>query len=611
MSATIPLPPNEPPVSATTDEADSDAVTLKALDAELDATIAVKLEADRNGTPDQRTAANAAHSAAHAKRWDFARAMGLRANGALDANRAELKVLDTTVQTALLKARSDVLFLHNNFLPAPVAAARMFSHLGQTGEMYRRGGAVVELDANNRMTVISPAAFRSRLNRQGRRVMAFARKDGVIFPADKLCNDDEARVLLNTSEVDRLPEIKLVVSMPVLVESGGVLRTTQPGYNADCGVLVTSNVAVGDVEINEAVAALLNLLRDFKFASHGDKSRAISGIIGPAIRMGALLGNTNALVHLAEADDSQAGKGLELELTHTIYGEKPRAVVQREGGVGSFDESLSYAMLSGAPFIVLDNLRGSLRSTHLEGALTPVSSDKRVAVRIPHRGEVMVDISRVLFQATSNGVSSTIDLANRLLINRIIKKPGDYPYYPWPEIRLIDHVEKYSAYYLSCVHSVVRYWHASGKPRLPTEHTFKDWVGSLDWIVRNIFRAAPLLDGHGAAAQRLANPSLTWLRQLAHAVLREGKEGRELRAGDLREVCERCDLMPEGVKPGSEENVGERAIGRTLGTCFDHGDAAPPIEVDGIRVARIVRDEKDSNRIVRPAKFYTFNRVNS
>jgi hypothetical protein len=606
MSATIPLPPNEPPVTVAND-VDSDAVALKALDAELNASIAVKTLADREGTPEAQAAAKALYQAAHTKRWDFARQMDLRANGARDAGSVEMRVLDATVRDTLLRARPDVLFLHNNLLPAPIAAARMFSHLGETGEMYRRGGTVVELDKNNTMAVISPAAFRSRLNKKGRRIVAFERKQGVILCDAKHCSDDEARVLLNASEVDRLPEIKLVVSMPVLVETDGVLRTTQPGYNADCGVLVTSNVAVHDVEINQAVAALLDLLRDFKFATEGDKARAISGLIGPAIRMGSLLGNTNALVHLAEADDSQAGKGFELELIHTIYGEKPHTVVQRDGGVGSFDESLSTALIGGKPFVVLDNLRGSLRSTHLEGAITPVSRDKLVAARIPHRGEVMVDISRMLFQATSNGVSSTIDLANRLLINRIIKKPGDYQYTEWPEGSLLLRAEKYSAYYLSCVHSVVRYWHASGKPRLKTEHTFKDWVGSLDWIVQNVFRAAPLLDGHGAAAGRMANASLTWLRRLALAVLREGKAAQELRASDIREVCERCDLMPEGVKPGWEENAAERAIGRTLGTCFDHGDAAPPIELDGVRIARIMRPSLHDR--AQTAKFYTFNRI--
>ncbi len=47
-----------------------------------------------------------------------------------------------------------------------------------------------------------------------------------------------------------------------------------------------------------------------------------------------------------------------------------------------------------------------------------------------------------------------------------------------------------------------------------------------------------LLEGHSAAAARVASPSLSWLRQLGFVVLREGKGGQELRTGDLRELCD-------------------------------------------------------------------------
>src|SRR5260221_2120753 len=294
---TIPPPPNFPPDIIVTPEMAADSATLKALDAELVATIAAKTLADKTGSPDEKQAARAAYEQAHAKRWDFAKQMSLRAVGARDAQGAEMQVLELVVRETLSQARPDVLFLHNNLLPAPIAAARMFSHLGAAWEMYRRGNSVVELDRENGMSIITPAAFRSRLNKKGRRVIAFEKKQGQIFYDSKLCSDDEARVLLSTFEVNLLPEIKLVVSMPVLVEGEvGELKITVSGYNADCGILVTGNTALRDVPVGEAVAALLSLFKDVIFATDGDKSRAVSGIIGPAIRMGGLLGKTNALV---------------------------------------------------------------------------------------------------------------------------------------------------------------------------------------------------------------------------------------------------------------------------------------------------------------------------
>jgi hypothetical protein len=318
--------------------------------------------------------------------------------------------------------------------------------------------------------------------------------------------------------------------------------------------------------------------------------------------MGGFLSG-NATVEMVEADNSQAGKGTKCELTHAIYGEKPYTVVKKQGGVGSFDESLSAALNSASPFITLDNLRGALDSILLEASITPVSSDKRVAVRVPYRGEIRVDISRVIFQATSNGFSSTSDLANRLLVTRLVKQSGDYQYTQWGDLGLIAHVEKHSAYFLSCVQAVVRHWHAAGKPINTTTHTFKQWIGALDWIVQSIFGAVPLLDGHAGAAQRIANTSLSWLRAVANAALKDGQAGRELRASDIRLLCDLNGCMPDGIKLDWDDGRAERAIGRIMAGCFVHGDT---VTIDGTVVERIERKPADNNW--KSTRFYVFNR---
>jgi hypothetical protein len=358
------------------------------------------------------------------------------------------------------------------------------------------------------------------------------------------------------------------------------------------------------VALPEAAAALKTILRDFQFATRGDEARGLAALIAPALRMGALLSG-DALVDTAEADASQTGKGFKHKVTHAIYGEQPRPVTQKDGGVGSFDESLSTAIMSGAPFIVLDNLRGKLDSKLLEHAITPSTSDGTVAVRVPHRGEVMVDVGRTLFQATSNGFSTTKDFANRLLNTRLLKQPENHRFTEWREGGLLEHIEQHRAAYLSSVYAIVRYWHAHGKPKLTTTHPFKAWVGTLDWIVQNVWGTVPLLEGHAEAVTRISSENLTWLRQLAIAVLQDGKGGRELRASELRPICEAAGLLPKGVKPGAEDNQAERAIGLVMATCFRDAEA---VSVDGIHVARTERDEKRAQYDVRPVKFYTFTR---
>lgn len=584
----------------------SDEDKRRELNVAMVAAIATMTQTNKAGDAAAKNAAKAAYDAAHAAYWSFEAYLKHAAPGASERDTIEMRALDPQVADELARALPNVLYLHNDHLPASIAAARIFKYLGASGELYRRGTAVVELDTDCRMAVLSPTAFRSRLNKKGRKVLAFKKtQTNELFATDKHCGEDAAKVLLSASEVDLLPEIKLVASVPLLVEMNGKLVLTKPGYNADSGVLVTGNIPVWDVAITEAASALADLLRDFQFATNGDKARGLAGLIGPALRMGGLLPG-NALVDVTEADQSQTGKGIKHQVTHAIYSEQSYPIAQRAGGVGSFDESLSQAIMSGAPFLVADNLRGVVNSTMWEHAITPITNDGRVAVRVPHRGEVMIETCRTTFQATSNGFSSTKDLANRLLVTRLIRQPSGYQFTAWPEGGLLQRIRRHCCYYLSCVHAVVRYWHAAGKPKLPTDHSFRDWVGTLDWIVRNVWGTTALLDGHADAAARIANQSLSWLRQVAFAVLQEGRGGMELRASDIRQICEVAGLMPEGVRPGYDDNHAERAIGTVLANCF-RSDSR--VNVDGIQVMRVERlDKRPAQHGVRPAKFYTFTR---
>ena len=61
---------------------------------------------------------------------------------------------------------------------------------------------------------------------------------------------------------------------------------------------------------------------------------------------------------LGESDDSQAGKGYRAKLTAAIYNDHAVPVTQRNSGVGGLEESFSSALIDGASFINLDNIRG-------------------------------------------------------------------------------------------------------------------------------------------------------------------------------------------------------------------------------------------------------------
>jgi hypothetical protein len=205
------------------------------------------------------------------------------------------------------------------------------------------------------------------------------------------------------------------------------------------------------------------LLEDFLFTAPPDKSRAVAGFIGPAFRSGSLLPG-HALINTIEANKSQTGKGYLVALQQAVHGETVHFISQTQGGVGSFDERLAAALIKALPFVAIDNVRGRLDSTYLESIITSYGTAQ---ARVPYRGHVTVNVRRMTFQMTSNGIEATPDLGNRLLITRLLHQPLGYRFKKYPEGGLLEHVIARRGFYLGCVHAVIRHCYDNGKPRSP------------------------------------------------------------------------------------------------------------------------------------------------
>ena len=198
-------------------------------------------------------------------------------------------------------------------------------------------------------------------------------------------------------------------------------------------------------------------------------------------------------VDLAEADESQSGKGYRQKLVAAIYGEKLSLVTMRNGGVGSVDESLNAKLIAGRPFIQFDNFRGRFDSAHLEAFLT---AERSFPVRVPHKAEITIDPSRFFLMLSSNGLESTRDFANRGSIIRIRKRVG-HTFRLFPEGDILEHVRANQAEYLGAVFAIIRNWIERGSHcTYETRHDFREWVQTLDWIIQYILDEAPLMDGH-------------------------------------------------------------------------------------------------------------------
>ena len=475
------------------------------------------------------------------------------------------------------------------------AADHIFKRLATTQTMFTRGNRIHEIITDDKgwqtLDIVSETSFCSRLDKLGS--IRTYRKIGEEYVLGlSHCKRESAALLLATLEAGKnLPRISTISAAPILTESpDGDIQALGGGYHSQLGgVLVTGKAMPPKVPLEEAVEKLLALFDGFNFQTPSDKSRALAMTISPALKAGGTL-DARFPLDVGEADQSQAGKGKRQSIVASIYGEIIRPVVNKSGGVGSFDESIATALIEGRPFIQCDNVRGKINSQVLESILT--SSDLpggRFPCRTPGRPEINVDVRPFNFMLTSNGMESTKDLANRSCISRILKRPEGYEFRTYPEGNILRHIKENQTYYLGCVFAIVSNWMKNGKPATREyRHDFQEWAAALDWIVQSM-GLAPLMDGHAAAAERTSNPSLSWLRTVTLALVQDNELGNELTASNIVEVCATHGIDIPGMRKDTAEENAKKIVGCVMAKVFK--DKSNIIEVDGYTVER---GEKES-----------------
>jgi hypothetical protein len=372
----------------------------------------------------------------------------------------------------------------------------------------------------------------------------------------------EAEVLLASSTVDVLDEIRMVSPTPFITEDGSILHK---GYHSSYQVLVTGG-SVSDVEFDEAVEALDELLCDFAPFTPSDKSRMMASLITPAFKPAKMI--VQSPLFFYSSDQSQAGKGLAAESAPCIYDCIAENVKRRDRGAGSFEENMDAALIAGRQFITLDNFKGDLNSGWLEGLITAGSNSH--SARAAYSRQTVVDTTSCNWSLTSNGVRGTEDLVNRMAIIKLKKHKGDYQFRYGSKEGYHQHIQSNQSYYLGCVLAIIKRWIADGKPKGSTGgHSFIPWASTLDFIVTNYFGYPPLMEGMTEAKRSIADPIQAWVRLLCIAVAADDQLGVELSTSELVEViCSSsngADDLPNGQNLGrGVEAQQSQALGRMM-----------------------------------------------
>lgn len=494
-----------------------------------------------------------------------------------------------------------------------LSSRHIFSIIGPSNRLFMRGTTVHEVaqepTGDFALLPVSPDRFASVVESFGPRVMRLEkREDGTARWRSTVFPVSHAKIALSSDGArECLPTIRQLVSAPVLIPDSDTTGTVIPrGYHPHAGgTFVTSGELPPIVPLDEAKSLILMLLEDFDFPDGGDASRAIASMLSPAMKIGGWIEDDFPL-DIAEADQSQSGKTFRQKLICSIYRESPSAITQAAGGVGSLDERVSTALITGRPFISFDNFRGRMDSQILETAIRGLGKVSARALRVA----ADIDCTPFLWQLSTNGAELTRDLANRSIITRIRKRPNEHVFRTYPEGDINAHVRHHQPKFLGAVHAIIREWARHNRPMTnESRHDFRVWCRCMDWIVQNIFDFPPLLNGHREEQMRTSNPKLQWLRDITHALMTDGYDGRALTASDLAEAAEEHDLPLPGRRDTTEAL--EVRVGKLLGRLFkETGDNT--LTVDGRQFTRVAEHEYDPiNRTHRDRKTYVIERMPS
>jgi hypothetical protein len=476
----------------------------------------------------------------------------------------------------------------------------------QNGLFYS-GGLVVKLGKVGvaelpELYPLVPAAAMSEFEKYARLGKAGGKED-----AEAVLTEGIAKaILLCDVAKDILPNVRGLLNHPLAVLRNGQVEVLHTGYNASTGLLVATGSITEPDTVEEAVQIIKSIFIDFDFQSESDISRAIACFLTPALKIGGFI-NGNTPVNIIEANESQTGKGFFLRLRSLMYAEVPMMISRQKGGVGSLDEKFAKALISGRPFIQYDNVRGELKSELLEAFLTNPAT---MLVRTPYSDSQPIDGSLRFVSITSNEMVTTEDLANRASFVRLNKEENRE--FTLTDGKTIDEMIVFARHhFIGAVTKIIRHYHDLGMAKTnERRHDFREWAQRLDWIVQNIFKLPPLMDGHEAAQHRVQNPALAFVRALAIQVEKAGRLGDELKAQELADICETGGIEIPGLnKKGAEgytEKQEAQRIGQFMGQAFGAMDA---IDVEAFRVIRSQRLGLTSGGNSFSGKRYQFERI--
>ena len=383
------------------------------------------------------------------------------------------------------------------------------------------------------------------------------------------------------------PYLEAVIETPTLRWDGSILA--DPGWDEDTGLLYEPMPGIEwptipdqptNDDVRDAVAALVDPVRDFPFVASTDRAAYVAAVLTIVAR--DMIDGPTPMFPI-RAPTPGTGKTLLAEVIGLIgTGREPPAMTMTYENEELRKRITSLAM-EGTSLVLLDNLSGSLGSDALAAALTKTEWEDRILgasqmVRVPLRAVWLASGNNLGFRRTLGRRVVPIDL------DAGIETPEDRTGFKYDDLK--EHVRDARPSLVIAALTLLRGFHMDRRPRhsAPRMGSFEAW----DDLVRSAIVWAGLDDpaatgdptrGRGRVRSQ-ADDDTERLGSLLDALSREYSE-----AFTTADVIQRAGHDPElrGILDVAAGRRGGPATAQSLGATFREAKDRP---VGGLALRR-------------------------
>lgn len=354
---------------------------------------------------------------------------------------------------------------------------------------------------------------------------------------------------------------KLVGITPVrtpVLRASGAIELLSFGYDEETKILTPEGGIeyATDWPIERALEFLDELLADFPFADDGrSKSVAVAAMLTVyAPLLISPLAPRPAFIYLANSEGS--GKTLLAQLAGAAQGIVP--VSSAPKSEEEWDKKILATVISGASLMLIDNVKGCLNSSALEGVLTSPKYEGRVLGSSQiYRGD-----ANLVVLITGNDLTVSPDLCRRALFVELFSEALRAEDRTFKRVLDAAEILRLQPQILAALWSLISEWDRKGRPAATiTNASFPRWAATFGGIMETAGYTSPcarhLMEG-------MADPDIGDMVKLTQHIIPD----KEYSFADLAIVSKREGLFERATNETDNDGILNRKGKSLLGGVF-------------------------------------------